>query len=174
MILKEIQNHFTDVRSKAKSKERVGPLKDSAGNVTDDDCKMCNVLNSFFDSVFTKENIESIPAVTHVFNCEHSQKLSNIIVTSDDVLNTITKLKDGKAPGNDGLTTEFLKRLASEISEPLTMIYNKSLLEGVVPYERKQANVTSLFKKGSKSEPGNYRPVSLTSYLGKILGNIKG
>jgi len=64
--------------------------------------------------------------------------------------------------------------LASEISEPLTMIYNKSLLEGVVPYERKQANVTSLFKKGSKSEPGNYRPVSLTSYLGKILGNIKG
>jgi len=54
---------------------------------------MCNVLNSFFASVFTKENIESIPEVAQVFNGEHSQKLStgNIIVTSDDVLNTIMK-----------------------------------------------------------------------------------
>jgi len=82
------------------------------------------------------------------------------------------KLKDGKVPGNDGFTTEFLKKLASGISEPLAMIYNKSLLEGVVPHEWKQANITPLFKKGSKSEPGNYRPVSLTSYLGKILEAI--
>jgi len=75
-------------------------------------------------------------------------------------------------PGNDGFTTDFLKSLASEISEPLTMIYNKSLFEGVVPHKSKQANVTHLFKKGSKSEPGNYRPVSLTSYLAKILEAI--
>jgi len=111
LILKEIQNPFTDVRSKAKSKERVGPLKDSAGNVTDDDSKMCNVLNSFFASVFTKENIGSILEVMQVFNGEHSQKLSNIIVMSDDVLNTITKLKDGKAPENDGFTSEFFKKV---------------------------------------------------------------
>ena len=70
------------------------------------------------------------------------------------------------------LQLNFLKRLASEISEPLTTIYNKSLLEGDVPHEWKQANVTSLFKKGSKSEHGSYRPVSLTSYLGKILEAI--
>jgi len=62
--------------------------------------------------------------------------------------------------------------LASEISEPLAIIYNKSLLEGVVSHEWKQANITPLFKKGSKSDPGNYRPVSLTSYLGKILEAI--
>ena len=52
------------------------------------------------------------------------------------------------------------------------VIYNKSIAEGVVPQEWKRANVTPLFKKGSQSEPGNYRPVSLTSYLGKILEAI--
>jgi len=171
-IKRNPKSFYRYVRSKAKSKERVGPLKDSAGNVIDDDSEMCNMLNSFFASVFTTENIDSIPEVTQVFNGEHSQMLNNIIVTSDDVFNTIMKLKDGKAPGNDGFTTEFLKKLASEISGPLAIIYNKSLLEGLVPHVWKQANVTPLFKKGSKSEPGNYRPVSLTSYIGKILEAI--
>jgi len=157
------KSFYRYVRSKAKSKERVGPLKDSTGKIIDNDSKMCDVLNDFFASVFTTENIESIPEVTQVFNGDDGQLLNNITVTSNEVFNTIMKLKDGKAPGNDGFTTEFLKKLASDISVPLAMIYNKSLLEGVVPHEWKQANITPLFKKGSKSEPGNYRPVSLTS-----------
>jgi len=52
--------------------------------------------------------------------------LNNITVTSDDVFNTIMKLKDDKAPSNDGFTTEFLKKLASDISEPLAIIYKNS------------------------------------------------
>ena len=82
------------------------------------------------------------------------------------------KLKDGKAPGDDGFVPEFLKYLANVVSIPLAIIYNKSIAEGVVPQEWKRANVTPLFKKGSRSEPGNYRPVSLTSYLCKILEAI--
>jgi len=52
--------------------------------------------------------------------------LNNITVTSDDVFNTIMKLKDDKAPSNDGFTTEFLKKLASDISELLAIIYKNS------------------------------------------------
>jgi len=51
----------------------------------------------------------------------------------------------------------------------LSLIYNKSLSEGVVPQEWKRKNITARFTKGSQSDPGNYRPVSLTSYLGKML-----
>ena len=73
--------------------------------------------------------------------------------------------------GDDGIISEFLKRVACEISIPLAILYNKSVTEGMVPQEWKRANITPLFKGGTRSEPGNYRLVSLTSYLGKIRGN---
>ena len=85
-----------------------------------------------------------------VFNGDVSQKLSSIIITSEDVMSKINNFKDGKAPGNDGIIPEFLKRIVKEISEPLAIIYNKSLSEGVVPQEWKRANITPLFKKGSR------------------------
>ena len=50
-----------------------------------------------------------------------------------------------------------------ELAVSLAIIFNKSLAEGVVPIDWKLENVTPLFKKGSKTEPRNYRPVSLTS-----------
>ena len=91
---------------------------------------------------------------------------------SRTVFDKIIKLKDDNAPGDDGIIPEFLKKLVSVISQPLAIIFPKSVAEGVVPQEWKRANITPLFKKGSQSDPGNYRPVSLTSHIGKILEAI--
>jgi len=62
--------------------------------------------------------------------------------------------------------------MVDEIVEPLTEIFNKSVSEGVVPQDLKIANVTPIFKKGTKLGSGNYRPVSLTSHIGKLLEQI--
>ena len=59
--------------------------------------------------------------VEMVFNGDVSQKLSSIIITSEDVMSKINNFKDGKAPGNDGIIPEFLKRIVKEISEPLAI-----------------------------------------------------
>ena len=166
------KSFYRYVRTKTKSKDRVGPLKDSQGSIIDDDQSMCDTLNNFFASVFTKEDTQNVPEVVNILNGENSQMLCATEITFEDVFNKIIKLKDGKAPGDDGFVPEFLKNLASVISVPLSVIYNKSIVEGVVPQDWKRANVTPLFKKGSRSDPGNYRPVSLTSYLGKILESI--
>jgi hypothetical protein len=48
-------------------------------------------------------------------------------------------------------------------------LFRKSLAEGSVPADWRKANVTPIFKKGSKSDLGNYRPVSLTSICGKLM-----
>ena len=45
------------------------------------------------------------------------------------------------------------------------MLFNLSLDEGIVPSEWKVANITQLFKKGSRNKPDYYRPVSLTSVV---------
>jgi len=69
-----------------------------------------------------------------------------INIESADVFNKIISLKDGKAPGDDGIIPKFLKRVACEISEPLAVLYNKSVTEGMVPQEWKRANITPVFK----------------------------
>ena len=51
-------------------------------------------------------------------------------------------------------------------------IVNLSLKEGVVPFEWKEANIIPLFKKGSRNKSGNYRPVSLTSVICKLLERL--
>ena len=61
---------------------------------------------------------------------------------------------------------------ADILSAPLAVLYSKSLYEGVVPSDWKLANVTPIFKKGSKSNPSNYRPVSLTSVPSKIIESL--
>ena len=63
----------------------------------------------------------------------------------------------------------MLRELAEVIAEPLSIIYQRSLLTGEVPEDWRLANVTPIYKKGRKEDPGNYRPVSLTSVPGKIL-----
>ena len=60
------------------------------------------------------------------FNGENSHLLSTVQITSNDVYNKIIKLKDGKAPGDDGFVPEFLKCLANVVSVPLALICNKS------------------------------------------------
>lgn len=52
------------------------------------------------------------------------------------------------------------------------MIYKESLSSASIPYDWKIANITPIFKKGSKSDAGNYRPISLTSVCSKILESI--
>jgi len=57
------KSFYRYVRSRTKSKDKVGPLKDSFGNVIDDNKGMCDMLNKFFGSVFTTENIADMPEV---------------------------------------------------------------------------------------------------------------
>ena len=55
---------------------------------------------------------------------------------------------------------------------PLSTVFMRSLDEGVVPDDWKRANITPIFKSGSRMSPGNYRPVSLTCIICKVMESI--
>ena len=81
-------------------------------------------------------------------------------------------IKDNKSPGVDVIPPKLLKEFFEQISTPLAKLFNLSLEEVIVPSEWNEANITPLFKKGSRNKPENYRPVSLTSVVCKLLETL--
>ena len=158
---------FYSYVNKKVNKSNIGPLK-VGDNILTEDREIVDELNTFFVSVFTKENTEAIPTV----ESQTHKTLEAIVIDEQSVLKEIDKIKETKAPGPDKLSPYLLKKLKENLAEPLTIIYNRSLQECEVPTDWKKANITPIFKKGSKQSPGNYRPISLTSIPGKILESI--
>ena len=74
--------------------------------------------------------------------------------------------------GLDEIHPRVLRELAEAIAEPLSIIYQRSLLTGEVPEDWRLANVTPIYKKGCKEDPSYYGPVSLTSVPGKVMEQI--
>lgn len=132
---------------------------------------MSNILNNFFASVFTTEDTNDIPTPPTV-RIDNNNILSTFSFTENEVLNCIDKLKISKSPGPDTISPRVLKEAKNEFAKPLTSLFNNSLQSGIIPDEWKLANVTPILKKGSKSLPSNYRPISLTSVVCKMLETL--
>jgi hypothetical protein len=96
--------------------------------------------------------------------------ISNIEIR--EVVEQLEKLDPKKAFGTDGVHPLVPKRCARSFALPLHLIFNESIKQGSLPNNWKQANITPLFKKGKRTLPSNYRPVSLTSVACKTIERI--
>ena len=158
---------YSYLKSKMSNRQSVGPLKDGESVVSDDE-RMANVLNKFFVSVFTEEN----PVLPEASKRNFQTMLDQVNFPKEAVLVKIKALKADSASGPDKLRPRVLQAVADILCCPLSIIFVRSLEEGEVPDDWRMANVTSIFKAGSKMSPGNYRPVSLTSIVCKIMESI--
>ncbi|GAB0184036.1 mitochondrial enolase superfamily member 1 [Grus japonensis] len=89
------------------------------------------------------------------------------------VRNLLLQLDTHKAMEPEWIRPRLLKELAYVISGPLSIVFQCLWESGEVPVNWKLANVP-IFKKSKKEDPGNHRPVSLTSVPGKIMEFILG
>ena len=157
------------LKGKLNSKSCIGPLRDGDNNTVTEDQKMAEILNDFFSSVFTKEDTSVLPTCEE---CKSEEVMDYVYFDRRKVRNKIDKLKPGKAPGPDRISVKALHVLKDSADLPLSIIFNKSMQSGIVPQDWKDAHVTPIFKKGIKSSPGNYRPVSLTSIISKLMESL--
>ena len=157
---------YSYLKSKSSNKETVGPLKEGDETVSDN-TGMANVLNSFFASVFTVEdpNIPEVEVVSPEF-------LTEVQFPPDKVEEKLKNLRPESACGPDSIRSRILKENSNILCVPLSIIFTKSIEEGYVPEDWLLANVTSIFKSGSKMSPGNYRPVSLTCIACKVMESL--
>uniref|UniRef100_A0A8C3IEJ8 Reverse transcriptase domain-containing protein n=1 Tax=Chrysemys picta bellii TaxID=8478 RepID=A0A8C3IEJ8_CHRPI len=127
---------------------------------------MAQYLNEYFASVFNEAN-EGIRNTSSMTEGDTGGR-----ITVSEVETKLEHLNGTKSGGPDDLHLRILKELAREIAGPLATIFNESVNSGVVPLDWRIANVVPIFKKGKKSDSGNYRPVSLTSVVCKVLEKI--
>lgn len=98
--------------------------------------------------------------------------MAEIEIDLNGVLKLLANLKPDKAAGPDDIKPVILKELRSEIVPVVKTIFEKSLETGTLPKDWVSARVSPIFKKGDKSDPANYRPISLTCILCKLMEHI--
>ena len=111
---------------------------------------------------------ETLPAFARRTN----SSISCVTFTPNEVLKHLTSIDPNKTQGPDGIHPLVLRNAATSLHIPLAIIFKQSLDKGELPQAWLDANVTPIHKKGSKLDPANYRPISLTSVLVKILEKL--
>ena len=94
------------------------------------------------------------------------------IITLDEVKKEISKLDPKKSPGYDEITAKYLQISEDLVATPLCQIFNISMSTGIYPDKLKVAKVIPIFKKGSKSDVSNYRPISILTCINKIYEKL--
>nr|VZH98649.1 unnamed protein product [Spirometra erinaceieuropaei] len=112
------------------------------------------ISSRFFQSVFTRE----VAVPTDHCNVENVPTIDSVVLTKPIVQQELLKLKEGTSPGPDEIPAKLLKELATELAEPLSLLFQASLDAGRLPPEWKTAWISPIHKNGSRASANNYRP----------------
>ena len=128
-----------------------------------------NCLNEYFASIST---VDDSNAELPNFSVKTNSSLSIFEIKEAEIEEIILNLNLNKATGPDLISHKMLRATVSTVSKPLSILFNRSITEGIFPNCWKVANVVPIFKKGERSSVSNYRPVSLLSCCSKLFERI--
>ena len=162
---------YSYLRNKRNLKTSIPSLEKHDGSRTRSAAENAEVLADAFSSVFVLEP-ECLP--DGMYTVHTNEVLTEIIISTEDVRSELKTLNCFKSLGPDGIHPKVLKALADDVTfvESLINLFRICADTGYIPKIRKSANITALFKNGSKTDPLNYRPVSLTCIVSKIYEKI--
>ena len=145
----------------------IPPLLKDDQTFTDSQDK-ANILNHYFCSVFSHDNNDDFPYIGD----SPFPNMPPIELHCVGINKVLKSLDPSKAAGPDGLPSRYLKLIADELTPSLFLLFSASLQQGRIPADWKRAMITPIFKKGLRNDPTNYRPISLTSIICKVLERI--
>lgn len=156
------------IRRKLKTKPGVAPLLENERDVESirySDEEKANILQKQFASVFIREPAGEIPRLIR----RTAATINYVEILEDMVEIELKKINPYKSCGPDEIHPRLLKELGKIIAGSLAFLFNLSIRKGSIPADWKLAFVSPIHKKGPKSIAENYRPISLTAILCKIM-----
>ena len=157
---------YSFVNSSRRSRSAIGPLNKDGEKVVDSK-EQADIFNEYFSSVFTRTDDETPSREPYGMT-----EISDVDINEQIVRDAIGRLREFSAPGPDKVANKVIIELENEIAKPLAVLFRKSLDNSRIPDDWRLSNVSPVYKKGPKSDPGNYRPVSLTSNMCKLMERV--
>ena len=159
---------YTYANKNKASKSGIGPLKDQKGELHADPAIMANLLQDQYQKVFS----EPIEGPVDEQGLPGSPIMSGVTITTDTVVEAIKELSSHTAPGPDKFPAIMLKKCSRSLAPVMAELWQASIQTGDIASIFKQQSIVPIYKKDNKSSPANYRPVSLTSQLIKVLERV--
>ena len=149
----------------------------TSGVLKTDPHSITSTFNEFFSTIgekyANKHKSTHQESNTLVQQISHNNKsLFLEPCTPNEIKNIIRDLPYKTSSGFDNISNVLLKKLSTSIENPLSIIFNKSLIEGKFPEEMKKADIIPLYKSKDEHECTNYRPISLLLTISKLLEKI--
>ena len=135
----------------------------------------CNLASDLVEKLPPPSNRFEITSVRNYYQNMLEllpSKFSFSNVTEDFVFKLLKEMNTDKAAGIDNLSGKFLKDGAVILAEPISKICNLSIKYAIFPTDCQIAKLKPLFKKGSRTHPKNYRPISLLPLISKIIEKV--
>ena len=153
-----------------------------ADKIVFDSKEISEIFKDFFGNL-AKNLVKKLPFAPNKFgmntvedyykkNISVKNKFSLMATNNDTIFKLLNGINPTKAAGIDNIAGKFLKEGACVLAAPLTQICNLSISTSIFPKGCKHAKLKPLFKKGSTTEPKNYRPISLLPLISKIIEKV--
>ena len=156
------------MRKTFSSKTTASHVIDSSGGQTTDEWGTAQAFNNYFISVFRDEDNLHLPSV----NPKTSVNFSDFPISHESVSSAIRRLRSLSSPGPDGISNMLIKEGGHDLTSVIVEFFRLTLRMGRAPAEWKVANVIPIYKKGSRLECSNYRPISLTCCLCRLFKRL--
>ena len=164
---KDQKYFYKYINKKLNSHTEIPPLKLDDGTIVVEDIEKANQFNKVFQKVFTTKSNTEPP-----LEPKTTVKLDDIRFTEEAIVHAINKIHPKTSRTPDDLAPFAIKKIYPAIIAFLKLFFRKCFDTGELPEQWKLALVSPIFKKGCKNVASNYRPISLTSILCRLMEYI--
>ena len=170
-VKENIKVFYTYAKSFQKTKQNIGPLEDpKTKELVNGNKEKADIYNNQFVKVFSNPDT---PIPKKLLNKGQPKfKIEDIDFSIKDIEDAIGELQLHSASGPDDFPAIVLKKCKKSLSTPLYILWRNSLDSGLIPKYLLSQKIIPVYKKGDKTQPQNYRPVSLTSHVIKIFERV--
>ena len=165
---------FSYAKRFQKIKSTIPVLRDSAGSLVGDPYTKAELLQKQYQKVFSDPKAANLSACLASEGLPQGLRSSfqDLIFSKDDIVAALKELDPYSACPEDDVPAKVLTACKEELATPLFILWSDSMASGSIPAKLKSQFITPVYKKDDRTDPANYRPVSLTSHLIKTFERI--